>query len=374
MTHLSDVFKFTQGLGQHGHQIGRKVGDAIELLTLGMIHQNETLSQFLIIENGVEGATSAKHKVEFAFYNLNQENEPITTPENLFGIIECKKVGVEQTIKQNFKAWSEKRENKTDFYNTDGYSFTIYPTGIPQTRWDITIKARDNNDQAGNLNIDITHTQDGRNTNSLYTFNCTQGQEVLIALDVNNYLYVLDPNQLLSEIENSLLRCNIIQIVSTNNNQQITKIKVNEALAGPQTPEKAKQASFVSLDVRKKVLDHFDKTVDTSFISILVFGEASHWEEKSRSMIRLCNDHNLILPDNVLIRFFEKFNEAFGNDYQNFITKTEYKNNEAVRSLVQEIINEFDSKILKDMDSNFFMKFEHETVENSNRLVLIEIM
>ncbi len=32
--HLSDVFKYTQGLGQKGHQIGRKVGDAIELLML----------------------------------------------------------------------------------------------------------------------------------------------------------------------------------------------------------------------------------------------------------------------------------------------------------------------------------------------------
>ena len=43
---LSDVFKFTQGLGQKGHQIGRKVGDAIELLTLGMVNLEESLKSF----------------------------------------------------------------------------------------------------------------------------------------------------------------------------------------------------------------------------------------------------------------------------------------------------------------------------------------
>src|SRR5687767_7177393 len=97
--HLSDVFKFTQGLGQKGHQIGRKVGDAIELLTLGMINQDPALAKFLVIEDGVEGATSAKHKVEFSFYDLDEEDEPSKLSEELFGIIECKKVGVEQTIK-----------------------------------------------------------------------------------------------------------------------------------------------------------------------------------------------------------------------------------------------------------------------------------
>lgn len=53
---LSDVFKFTQGLGQNGHQIGRKVGDAIELLTLGMINLEDSLLNFLVIEDGVDNS------------------------------------------------------------------------------------------------------------------------------------------------------------------------------------------------------------------------------------------------------------------------------------------------------------------------------
>ena len=67
---LSDVFKFTQGLGQKGHQIGRKVGDAVELMTLGMINLDEILAKYLVVEDGVEGATSAKHKVEFSFFEV----------------------------------------------------------------------------------------------------------------------------------------------------------------------------------------------------------------------------------------------------------------------------------------------------------------
>ena len=63
-------------------------------------------------------------------------------------------------------------------------------------------------------------------------------------------------------------------------------------------------------------MGQFDKSDDKSFVSILVIGEASHWEEKSRSMIRLCNDYNLIIPDNILIYLFEKFEEKFGNNYQ----------------------------------------------------------
>ena len=133
---LSDVFKFTQGLGQKGHQIGRKVGDAIELLTLGMINLEENLMPFLVIEDGVEGATTAKHKVEFSFYNLDAKGNPTKKASDLFGLIECKKVGVEVTVKQNFKQWKSKAANKKSFHLTNGYDFGIAPRGI-DTKWKI---------------------------------------------------------------------------------------------------------------------------------------------------------------------------------------------------------------------------------------------
>lgn len=365
--HLSDVFKFTQGLGQKGHQIGRKVGDAIELVTFAMIAKEPALSTFLVVEDGVEGATSAKHKVEFAFYNLNERNQHNRNSENLFGIIECKKVGVEQTVKQNFKTWLAVAANKRDFYLTNGYSFTISPSNT-NFKWSISVTASivDPN----NLAVIVERIFEGEITDqSEFSFNCALNNQILIVQDMNDELFVLGPNQILSEIEASLKKCIVIQIKSIIDGK-VKSIHVNDSLPGPQTPEKAKQASFVSLDVRKKVLGRFDKSDDNTFISILVIGEASHWEEKSRSMVRLCNDFNLIIPDAVLVKLFKEFDNAFQNNYQNMITKTKYRNSEEVRGIVNGVIDFFEGKVLFEMGSNQFMEFEHFTQDGKNKLRL----
>ena len=366
MQHLSDVFKFTQGLGQKGHQIGRKVGDAIELLTLGMINLEANLAKYLVIEDGVEGATTAKHKVEFSFYNLN-DDLPTKEPADLFGLIECKKVGVEQTVKQNFKTWKSKEENKADFFQTNGYSFTNSPTGT-NFKWTIDVSSI----EIANDNIKIVTIKKENGTDDIisnYTFQCETKSQILIAVDIQNVLHVLGPYSNLSEIEHSINKCIIIQIEKVTGNR-IIKINVNEALTGPQTPEKAKQASFVSLDVRKKVLDRYEKTDDKSFVSILVIGEASHWENKSRSIVRLCNDYNLIIPDEILVYLFSKFEEKFGADYQKIITKTKYHDKVEVKELVDEIIQHFNRQVLIDMDTDNYVKFIYRNVDNSNRLVV----
>lgn len=366
--HLSDVFKFTHGLGQKGHQIGRKVGDAIELLTLGMIDREEDLQPFLVIEDGVEGATTAKHKVEFSFYNLDKEGKPTTNPVDLFGLIECKKVGVEVTVKQSFKAW--KNKNKKSFHLTKGYSFGIAPRGIGM-KWNLNVAG----EIKGKNNISVNLTKlEGKTQveHEDFKFKVIENDQILIALTVDNELSVLGPSEKLSQITKLLSKCVIISIKKIQRNK-VAEIKVADSLPGPQTPEKAKQASFVSLDVRKKVLGKFDKTNDKSFISILVIGEVSHWEEKSRSMVRLCNDHNLTIPDNVLVYLFSKFEEKYGVSYQDKITKTNYRDDESVRSLVNEIIGHFNSKILKDLETENYVKFKYMNVGKSNRITVKEM-
>lgn len=368
--HLSDVFKFTQGLGQKGHQIGRKVGDAIELVTLGMINREPSLPKHLEVEDGIEGATTAKHKVEFAFYQLS-DDKPSKASQDLFGIIECKKVGVEQTIKQNFKKWKGKPENGGNFYDTEGYSFIISPSKT-DFKWSILVKSSESD--TSNLTITVDKVMvDKEPEETCYTFEANNGNQMLIAVDINNEIHVLGPNQILSEIPNSIRKCVIIQVKSVHN-RKVRTIHVNESLPGPQTPEKAKQASFVSLDVRKKVLGRFDKSEDQSFISILVIGEGSHWESKSRSMVRLCNDYNIIVPDSVLVRLFEKFEQEFGNNYQTMITKTRYSNSEKVREIIDELLAEFEFKVLFEMGTKDFMEFEHYFSEDGkSRLRLKQV-
>ena len=365
--HLSDVFKFTQGLGQKGHQIGRKVGDAIELITLAMVHRDQELSKYLEIEDGVEGATTAKHKVEFAFYNLDEQENPSKSSEDLFGIIECKKVGVEQTVKHNFKSWKTKSENKRDFHLTNGYSFTISPSSMT-FKWSISVIGINENNN--NIRVTTIKIENGEEENpEIYEFNCQSNSQILIGHDTSNELFVLDPTELLSTINDSIKKCIVVQIKSLNANN-IASIHVNESLPGPQTPEKAKQASFVSLDVRKKVLGRFDKTENNDFISMLVIGEASHWEEKSRSMVRLCNDYNLIIPDAVLVKLFKDFEAHFNNNYQEMITKTNYRLNSNVRTLVDDVIEHFDAKVLFEMGTQNFMEFEHFSENNKNKVRL----
>lgn len=367
--HLSDVFKFTQGLGQKGHQIGRKVGDAIELLVLGMIKLDDELTKFLAIEDGVEGATTAKHKVEFSFYNLG-EGEPSKKTEDLFGIIECKKVGVEVTIKQNFKIWSKKSENKVNFHETNGYSFGINPKST-EFKWQLKFTSEVSNDSSNNarLLVEQFHKKD-KIDSVIRNYTLQQGEKLLIALDTDSTLHVIEPSQSLMDIGGHLSKCIIITAKEVSANG-ITKIKVDDSLPGPQTPEKAKQASFVSLDVRKKVLGQFDiNEEDKSFISILVIGEASHWEEKSRSMVRLCNNHNLIIPDNILVSLFQKFEIAFGENYQEKITKSEYKNSSDVKDLISELIEEYDRKIMLDMATDQYVEFKYKEVGGSNRIII----
>ncbi len=362
---LSNIFKFTQGLGQGGHQIGRKVGDAIEILVLGLISNNQNLLPYLVVEDGVEGATSAKHKVEFSFYNLNESGNPIrSNSEQLFGIIECKKVGVEQTIKQNFKTFNNANPI---FHISPGYSFVMSPT-CRTFKWHVHIEPLLN--QENNLKININKIIGEEHEEQIHEIRVSNGNQILFATDLLNNLHFKLNEQSLSEIETQINKCIILQIKSVEDNN-IKKINVNEALAGPQTPEKAKQASFVSLDVRKKVLGSFDKIDNDDFISVLVIGEADHWEEKSRSMIRLCNDYNLYIPDEVIVSLFMKFSEKFGNNYQSLLTKTNYLNNVEVKAAVDELLMENEYKILKDLDTNLYVKFGYSNLDGKNKLKVI---
>lgn len=366
--HISEIFKFTEGLGQDGHQIGRKVGDALELLTFGMIEQDPQLMEYLVVENGIEGATTAEHKVEFSFYKKDDNGRPSLEPGELFGLIECKKVGVEQTINSSFKTW---KSANPIFYNSAGYRFKIRATTLSH-KWEVQLSP---SNQVG-LNMVCSIVQKDENNQTIETHQhdlcLDENDRVIIAIDINDNLHFIGKREYLTSIRESVRKCMIIRAVKNESNK-IKTLLIEDALSGPQTPEKAKQASFVSLDVRKKVLGHFDRQNDDYhlFNSILVIGEASHWEEKSRSMIRLCNDYNLIVPDKAIVLLFTKFKDCFGDNYQNKITKQLYQSDSNVKRLTSEVIAEFDNRILQDMDTGEWKKFQFC---NSNNAVKLQVV
>lgn len=348
IAHLSDVFRFVYSFGQKGHQIGRKIGDAVELITYGAIDLVADSAAYLVIEPGVEGATSAEHKVEFAFYNVNGlgmvEDKTIG---NLFGIIECKKVGVEQTVKQSFKEWASK--NKGPFQKTKGYCYSVNP------RWAKAAYAINIVPAPGPMLTVEVKLEGGKTTKQ--DIKVQQDDRIAIALDVTGELHVVAPGESLSDIKHSLASCVVATIKSVSASGVETVI-VDDCLKGPQTPEKAKQASFVSLDVRKRITGSFDRPIGAGarpFTSILVIGEASHWEAKSRSMVRLCNDYNLVVPDEVVIEFFKEALHRFGDKYQTLFRKNHYIATKEMRDCVRYVIDKFNHKVLMDMDSGTYV-------------------
>jgi hypothetical protein len=190
---------------------------------------------------------------------------------------------------------------------------------------------------------------------------------------VKGELFILDSVKDFFKVKENVKRCLVITIKELSDGK-VSKILVEECLTGPQTPEKAKQASFVSLDVRKKVMGTFDpQKGNGTFVSTLVIGEISHWEEKSLSMIRLCNDYNLFVPDEVIIEIFEKFQKYFGLAFQDMMTKNHYKTNEQVRSVLEEIIGTRKGKVLVDLATNKYVHPELTLKAGEPHLTFIEV-
>ena len=326
--HLSDTFKYISHFRKKGHQIGRKIGDMLEVLTLGVISQDKELMSMVILEPKIEGFSGACHKVEFGIYRKDDQGRFLEGTDNLLGFIECKKVGVEQTVNSTFKnnfgtfipfgkelkipfnpAWAEKVVNSVKFSE----SGVEIATGGETYNYD--------------------HKDDSR-----YIFGLTNS---------GAHFFINDEGSL-RDIEESIRACKVLEIHGKVDGG--VKALLNDCLSGPQTPEKAKQASFVALDVRKLKTGKFDKRdCETECVSILVLTEFAHWEAKSLNMVSACIDYNLVVDDNVIVRAFEMFEEEYGDDFLNHITKEMFVNDEKMRGVVLKVLQEYDFNIFKDI-------------------------
>ena len=84
------------------------------------------------------------------------------------------------------------------------------------------------------------------------------GDNIKLIIDENeNFLNTTPHGNMLTEIPGIIRICKTIKIDSITN----TSIKVSlwNCLTGPQTIEKAKQASLVAMDLRKKIDGHWGK-------------------------------------------------------------------------------------------------------------------
>lgn len=356
MSGLSDVFKYISHFRHAGHQVGRKVGDMLEVLTYASIVREHELFSRLQVEPKLFGFSGAGHKVEFTFLlkpKLDENNFPlvrnggeIKDPAEIFAFIECKRVGVEQTVNNNFKRKLRKHNNKSyriPFDTTIQVSFAPRQT---ESRHTYTVHFHVPN------RISITKAEDN---DFFFEEEIYEDSRIVFTLSNNYKSEVLGNIESLRGAIYPLDNCRILEIVSVQP-EYVTAL-LNDCLPGPQTPEKAKQSSFVALDVRKRRFNSCDKRVgETELISVLVLTEFSHWEQKSQNMIKAYIDKNLIIQDSLIIEAFTRFEESFGEGFYEKITKTCFEKNPEVRALALQIIDEHDGKIFLDLDDGIIKK------------------
>lgn len=343
-TYITSVYKCIANYNLKGHQIGRKIGDMLEILTMGAVYRNADLYSRLSTEKKLEGYTTAGHKVEFGFFNT------VGGRKQLFGAIECKCVGVEET--------TSGKNNKHLRKIAVGENFNIEFSG----RWqpsNATFSCQLVNLISG-TEVEVLISTESQNPIAR-TLRMKIDDCLRVVMDENNDCLVTSPNgNMLTEIPSIIRTCKTVRLLKIEGN--VATFALFDCLTGPQTIEKAKQASLVAMDLRKKVDGYWGKEEipagqkKMTFVHVLC--EYSHWEEKSRNVIKTCIDHNVVVPDAVIIEAFEVFEREFGLDSMlDKISKKEFDKDKTVREAIYNILDYFENKVFYDIELNRYVEF-----------------
>ena len=196
-TYITSVYKCIAAYNLKGHQIGRKIGDMLEILTMGGVYKCTDLVNHLDTEGKLEGFTTARHKVEFGFY------KDVATKQDLFGAIECKCVGVEETTAGKGSAHlREKRTN--EFFDLD-FNGRWMDHSITQT---ITIQAC----TATTATVKLTNSAN----DDLFTVDMPVGSNIKIVIDENqNILHTTPDGNMLQQVP-GIIRISLFAMRTTS--------------------------------------------------------------------------------------------------------------------------------------------------------------
>lgn len=349
--HLSDVFKYISHYRRGGHQIGRKVGDMLEVLTLAAISLNENAKARMVLEPKLIGFSGAGHKVEFGFFHLDEKNEPNADMAQLAAFIECKKVGVEQTIDSSFKR--NFGANAQIPYDQE-INIRFAPKWAKAVTFSITF-------QRVGSQTKVKVTTEGEECHEAIV---GDGERIIFGITTAGESFLLGNEESLRNIEHSIRACRILEI--RNHTDKGVQALLNTCLAGPQTPEKAKQASFVALDVRKGLFGQFDKRPDeTECVSVLVMTEFSHWEPKSVNMIKASIDYNLVIDDSLIIEAMRAFEKVLGDDFLDSISKETFLKNTDVQKIATGLVG--NGRIFRDIQDDSYKRI---TMTDKGRMII----
>lgn len=341
-TYITSLYKCIANYNLMGHQIGRKIGDMLEILTMGAIYKNADLMRHLDTEGKLEGYTSAGHKVEFGFFEDPQRKY------NLFGAIECKCVGVEET---KFGKKNTVALNIGDYFNM--------PLSGQWMSKSVSAKIKLISISKSDVTIELTNTSNS----NVQRITMSERDNIKLIIDEHeNFFHTSPHGNMIAEVPGIIRICRTIKLDKIAASH--CTFSLFNCLTGPQTIEKAKQASLVAMDLRKKTDGYWGKedvnqsTKKMTFIHVIC--EFSHWEEKSRNVILTCIDHNLIVPDAILMKAFEKFEEVFGTENMlDYISKKQFESDSTVRQTIFDILDFFDEHIFYDIVQNTYVALSY---------------
>jgi hypothetical protein len=282
---------------------------------------------------------------------LDDDGNPKTEMSELAGFVECKKVGVEQTIDGAFKRIFGKA-GRIPYGTPIDISFA--------PKWAEPVKIKILFERAA----DETKIEATLNGKKCHAAVVGDGERIILGLTIEGKPFFLGNEQSLRDVPDSIRACRVLEI--RDHTEDGVFCLLNTCLAGPQTPEKAKQASFVALDIRKGMFGQFDmRDGETECVSVLVMTEFSHWEPKSVNMISACIDYNRVVDDALIIKAMESFEDKFGEEFLNSITKETFLHNKDAQALASDLIG--DGRIFRDIKDGGYKKL---TMTNDGHLIV----
>jgi hypothetical protein len=252
---ISDIFYYFEALTdlKSGRTVGRKIGVVQEIVLRKYIEQSDELARRLYLEQKLEGASGATHKVEFSWYAI----APVTVSAG--DIIGRSGVTLERIDLEKQAVRLRTPAGRATTVRMDSPTITsgALRKHLGQSQLDLRLRSVD----AQNASFDV-----------------------------------VDRSKLLASLESKRVGA---QRFSGSDNLG----------SGIQTIEKAKQASLVAIDLDLKVNGTVkplqQRGAQKNLLSFVALGNGVHWTAKDKAVLGTYVDFTFLVPDQSIIRYAE---------------------------------------------------------------------
>lgn len=261
---ISDVFYFFEALTSldTGRKTGRKIGVVQEILLRKYLEGDADAKRRMYLEQKLTGRSGASHRVEFSWYFVRATG-PLEQGATILPGLKLDAIDAEAGRVRVSGDW-------------DGRAVAI-ALGEPTPR---TARLRHHLEEQG-CDLRLTDLREGAAT-----------------------FDVVDKSDLLASLESKR--------VGAQRFQGSDKLG-----SGPQTIEKAKQASLVAVDLDlqyNNCVKPLEEGGDKRLLSLVALGNGVHWSEKDKAVLGTYVDYTFLVRDSGIIRYAEYVRDLVDED------------------------------------------------------------